>query len=201
MPDAFDSLPSFNKGEPLSTAITADKLNAIVRAIRALRPMSGTGVLVKTSPNGTVMSAMVSADTSSSSAPPFDLSSIDATTISLSTGTVNNIIPTNVNTPLTITGVGTEYVSLNVSATNAKVVSSSFSITTSSPAAIGVVQGQPPTSFSVCTHVLVNGSSSRVIGNSSLVFTPYEAWRLAKVMTSPDSMPYDSYYSWRASLV
>lgn len=200
MPDAFDSLPSFNRGEPLSTAITADKLNAIVRAIRALRPMSGNGVLVRTSPSGTVMSAMISTEASTTT-PPFDLTSPSATTVTISTGTVNNVIPTNVNTPLTITGVGVEYVTLTMSATNAKVVSSSFSITTSSPAAISVVQGQPPSSFSVCTHVLVDGSSSRVIGSGSLVFTPYEAWRLAKVMVSPDSMPYDSYYSWRASLI
>jgi hypothetical protein len=125
---------------------------------------------------------------------------ISGTSLTLTTGTVNGLVPTNITSTLTIIGTGTEYLQLSVSATNAQITSSSFSVSAVAPSPIPVIQGQPPTSFDFCTHVIVNGTAFRVIGNGSLVFTPYEAWRFAKAMPTPDSMPYDSYYSWRAGL-
>lgn len=126
---------------------------------------------------------------------------ISGTSLTLTTGTVNGLVPTNITSTLTIVGTGTEYLQLSVSSANAQITSSSFSVSATAPSPIPVIQGQPPTSFDFCTHVIVNGVAFRVIGNGSLIFTPYEAWRFAKAMTSPDSMPYDSYYSWRVSLV
>lgn len=126
--------------------------------------------------------------------------SISGTSLTLTTGTVNGLVPTNIGSTLTIVGTGTEYLQLSISAANAQITSSSFSVSSTAPSVIPVIQGQPPTSFDFCTHVIVNGTAFRVIGNGSLVFTPYEAWRFAKAMPTPDSMPYDSYYSWRAGL-
>ena len=127
--------------------------------------------------------------------------SVSGTSLTITSGTVNGLVPTNINSTFIITGTGTEYLYLTVSTANAKVISSSLAAGAIAPSAIDVIQGQPPSSFDICIYVIVNGVPFRTIGNGSLVCTPYEAWRFAKAMTSPDSMPYDSYYSWRVSLV
>lgn len=137
---------------------------------------------------------------SQQTAAPFT-ASVSGTSLTVTSGTVNGLVPTNINSTFIITGTGTEYLYLTVSTANAKVTSSSFAVGAIAPSAIDVIQGQPPSSFDICIYVIVNGILFRTIGNGSLVCTPYEAWRFAKAMTSPDSMPYDSYYSWRVSLV
>lgn len=126
---------------------------------------------------------------------------INGLNLTLTTGTVNGIIPSNVGNTFVVSSTGTQYLLITVNTANAKVTSSSVSISSSPASAIDVIQGQPPSSFDICIYVVVNAVPYRVIGNGSLVCTPYEAWRFAKAMTSPDSMPYDSYYSWRVSLV
>lgn len=134
------------------------------------------------------------------SVPPFT-ATITGLNLTLTTGTLNGLVPTNVGNTFVVSSSGTQYLLLSVTTSNAKVSSSSFSISSTPASAIDVVQGQPPATFDICIYVIVNAVAFRTIGNGSLVCTPYEAWRFAKAMTSPDSMPYDSYYSWRVSLV
>lgn len=126
---------------------------------------------------------------------------VNGLNLTLTTGTLNGLVPTNVGSTFVISSSGTQYLLLTVSTSNAKVTSSSFSISATPASAIDVIQGQPPSTFDICIYVIVNTVPYRVIGNGSLFCTPYEAWRFAKAMTSPDAMPYDSYYSWRVSLV
>lgn len=145
-----------------------------------------------------VLETQSSAGTTSSA--PFT-ATVAGLNLTLTTGTLNGLIPTNVGSTFVVSSSGTQYLLLTVTTTNAKVVSSSFSISSSPASVIDVVQGQPPATFDICIYVIVNAVPFRVIGNGSLVCTPYEAWRFAKAMTSPDAMPYDSYYSWRVSLV
>lgn len=126
---------------------------------------------------------------------------VNGLNLTLTNGTVNGLVPTNINSTFVVSSSGTQYLLLTVNTANAQVTSSSVSVSSIPAAVINVVQGQPPLIFDICIYVIVNTVPYRVIGNGSLVCTPYEAWRFAKAMTSPDSMPYDSYYSWRVSLV
>lgn len=149
--------------------------------------------------NPIVLESQASSTTGGSVAP--FTATITGLNLTLTTGTVNGLIPTNVGSTFVVSATGTQYLLLSVSTSNAKVASSSFSVSATPAAAIDVVQGQPPATFDICIYVIVNAVAFRTIGNGSLICTPYEAWRFAKAMTSPDSMPYDSYYSWRVSLV
>jgi len=160
------------------------------------KPVPVSGIMFSGSPTADLNLNPVSQQ----AAAPFTVS-ISGTSLTVSSGTVNGLVPTNINSTFIITGTGTEYFYLTVGASNAKVVSSSLAAGAIAPPAIDVIQGQPPLVFYICIYVIVNGVPFRTIGNGSLICTPYEAWRFAKAMTSPDSMPYDSYYSWRVSLV
>lgn len=197
MPDAFDKLPDFIKGDPMDRAITADKLNAMVRAIRSLRPMSGPGTLIKTSPRGTVISSDATSYTDSSY--PFDVVPVNSSTISLRPGSMNSLVPTNMTSNFTINPAAIQYVSLDCVASDGVFASSSISIKNSAPAFIGIRLGYPPNAFSVALHLLVYGASYRLIANSSLQAIAKEAFRVQKIMTTPDMLPYDSYYTWELS--
>lgn len=182
-----------NKGQDIEPYLQYQKIGV---GSDFTKPVPVSGTMFAGLPTAEINLNPVSQQT----AAPFTVS-ISGTSLTVSSGTVNGLVPTNINSTFIITGTGTEYFYLTVSTANAKVTSSSFAAGAIAPSAIDVIQGQPPSSFDICIYVIVNGVPFRTIGNGSLVCTPYEAWRFAKAMTSPDSMPYDSYYSWRVSLV
>ena len=114
-------------------------------------------------------------------------------------GTMNGIAPTNIGSTLTVALTGTRYVYLACSAINGVFSSSTITIGSSSPTPIGTNIAYPPNSFSVLIHVVVNGVAFRVINRSSLQALSKEVFRSQKVMTTPDMLPYDSYYTWSIS--
>jgi hypothetical protein len=130
---------------------------------------------------------------------PFSVLIASSTTFTLRPGTINGFTPSNIGSTFTMTGSGTEYVVLDVTMTNAVVTGATIRTPTPTiaPAAMPVVNGSPPSSFAVLLAVLVSGKPFRTIGNGSLTATPFEAYRLERAMLTPDSLPYDSYYSWR----
>lgn len=114
-------------------------------------------------------------------------------------GTMNGIAPTNIGSTLSVSLSGTQYVYLACSAVDGVFSSSTITIGSSAPSVIGTNIGYPPNSFSVLLHVVVNGTPFRIINRSSLQALSKEAFRTQKVMTTPDMLPYDSYYTWSIS--
>lgn len=130
---------------------------------------------------------------------PFDCT-VTGSSMKVRYGTINGLAPSNINSTFIISTSGTYYVLLSVTTSNAQVVSSSISVSASPASVMPVNLGQPPSTFDIPIALLNNGKPFRAIGPGSLVATPYEVYRLVKSMTSPDSLPYDSYYSWRLGL-
>lgn len=98
---------------------------------------------------------------------PFKVVGIDATNIQVRPGTINQLLPSNFNTNLTISGSGTEYVYLTVNAVNNVLDSATFSIQTTAQDIPGPSQDAPELTFYVLIAVLVNGSVFQII-NSNL---------------------------------
>ena len=131
---------------------------------------------------------------------PFDITiNTGAGTCTFVYGTINGVAPTNINSTLTIATSGTRYVYLLCSATNGVFTSSTINISGTQPAPIGTSLGYPPNSFIVPIHVVVNGTAFRVINRTSLQALSKEAFRVQKLLTTPDMLPYDSYYTWSIS--
>lgn len=130
-----------------------------------------------------------------STAFPFDvnISGTDATVVP---GTINGLIPTNYADTFTIANPGTYYVTLSVTATDGQLGSATLSFAASPPAAVPVVQGQPPTTFDYLLGVVVDGVWFRVIGPGSLAAAGAEVFRVSKTSPAPGTLPYDIWYTW-----
>lgn len=134
----------------------------------------------------------------SSTVYPFDIT-VASGVATFAYGTINGIAPTNIGSSLSISMTGTQYVYLACSAVDGSFVSSTISIGSSAPGLISTNIGYPPNSFSILIHVVVSGTPFRVINRSSLQAISKEAFRTQKVITTPDMLPYDSYYTWSIS--
>ena len=151
--------------------------------------------------HGPVPTAQVSTPPNASPVPQYPFTcKITGTNLKVTAGTVNSLLPNNITSTFVIPSTGTRYVNLTVYASNAEITNVSITVDSSPPSAISVSLGQPPTTFYINIAVIVDGVAYRTIGGGSLTATSYEVYRLAKTMTSPDSIPYDSYYSWRLGL-
>lgn len=126
---------------------------------------------------------------------------ISGTTLRLTPGTVNSLVPSNMTSSFIISTSGTFYVMLDCNAVNAAITAAAIAVYSIPPVAIPSLIAQPPTTFSVCLAVIVNGVAYRSIGNGSVSANAYEVARFAKPMPSPDAMPYDSYFSWRIGVM
>lgn len=130
---------------------------------------------------------------------PFDCT-LDGNDLTVRYGTINSLEPYNINSTFNTGGATNFYVLLSVTASNAQITLAGLSISASPASVIPVTLGQPPTTFEVPIAICVSGTMFRAIGPGSLVATPYEVYRLAKAMVTPDALPFDSYYSWRLGL-
>ncbi len=134
----------------------------------------------------------------SPSVPPFRVQ-VDATTgdLTIAYGTLNGLIPTNIGSPFNAPAGVTRYFNLNGTASSGVMTSCTVSLDAAAPAAIGTSLGFPPNTFSFPLYVIVDRVPFRVVANTSFQAVVFEAFRVQKVMTTPDMLPYDSYYSWR----
>jgi hypothetical protein len=131
---------------------------------------------------------------------PFDITvNVSAGTFTLVTGTVNGIVPNNINNTFTISTVGTRYVYITCSAINGVFTGCTINVGSSQPAPIGTNIAYPQNSFNIPIHVVVNGTAFRVINRTSLQVLSKEVFRVQKSMFTPDTLPYDSYYTWSVS--
>jgi len=113
-------------------------------------------------------------------------------------GTFNGVAPTNIGSTFAIPA-GTQYAILTGTASDGAWVSSALSISASPPAPIGNRVGYPPNSIPVLLYVIVDQAPFRIVANTSLVAVSHEQFRVQKSMTTPDMLPYDSYYTWLVS--
>ena len=130
---------------------------------------------------------------------PFDCT-LNGSSLTVQYGTINSLEPYNIYTTFSTGGASHFYVLLSMTVSNAQITLAGISISASPATVIPVTLGQPPTSFQVPIAVCVAGTIFRTIGPGSLVATPFEVYRLAKAMPTPDALPFDSYYSWRLGL-
>ena len=143
---------------------------------------------------------IIDSESSALQSAPFDIT-IDSGSgyCTFTYGTVNGVAPTNINSTLSVSLSGTQYVYLACSSVDGVFNSSTIYTGGSAPSLIGTSIGYPPNSFSILIHVVVNGTAFRVIGRSSLQALSKEAFRTQKIITTPDMLPYDSYYTWSIS--
>lgn len=126
---------------------------------------------------------------------------IVGTNMTVRPGTLNGTVPTNIGTTFTVPTTGTRYLVLTGLASSGSVTSSSLTVTTTAPSMVAATLGYPPATFTVLLYVIVNQVLFRVIGSGSLYALPKESFRVQKSMTTPDLLPYDSYYNWLVSSV
>lgn len=131
---------------------------------------------------------------------PFDIT-IDTVgnTLTVSPGTINSLAPSNNGGTFICPAGVTHYVVLNATAVNGSVTAATLSVDSAVPAPIGATLGFPPSSFKVLLHVIQAQVAFRTIGRHSLHAVSIEALRVQKVMTTPDQLPYDTYYTWQLS--
>lgn len=131
---------------------------------------------------------------------PFNVT-IKGTNLTVKYGTLNGAAPTNIGSTFTVPSTGTRYLVLTGSASSGSVVSSSLSVDTTPPAISANNLGFPTNTFKILLYVIVDKRPFRVIGNGSLQALSKEVFRVQKSMTTPDMLPYDSYYNWDISVV
>lgn len=131
---------------------------------------------------------------------PFDVefSGLNATVLP---GTINGLLATNYDDVFVITNPGVYFVTLSVTAVDGQLASSTLSFAASPPAAVPVVQGQPPTTFDYLLGIVVDGAWFRTIGLGSLAAAGSEVYRVSKTSPAPGTLPYDIWYTWNITAV
>ena len=131
---------------------------------------------------------------------PLDLTLTDAGATFTGTfrpGHVNGLIPSNY---LSLTGIaktGTVYVSIAVTLSNAAVQTATFATSGTAPAAMPTSMGVPPTSLSILTHVVVNGTVFRVLGSGNPRLIPAAIFETDKAGTiNPGEKSTDVWYTY-----
>lgn len=127
---------------------------------------------------------------------PFDCS-VSGTDLTLRPGTINQVLPSNMFSTLTLPGGSyTRYIVLTATCSSGEVTSAALSVETTQPVAPGVDAGSPPASFAVLLAVIVDGQVFRTIAPGSLQAQVVESFRADKASPTFGLSPYDIYYTW-----
>lgn len=133
---------------------------------------------------------------------PFDVTvsgSSDPRDVTLIPGVVNNLMPTNMFSTLSVDPTGTWYVVLTVTFAAAQVTSSLLSISATPPAASDVTEATPPASFDILLAVIVDATVFQ-IRHGNITVTPAEAFRTDRDSpANPGQLPYVSWWQWNLS--
>ena len=115
--------------------------------------------------------------------------------VSVLPGTINSLVPTNIFSPLTISGTGTEYVVLTMTSTGGTPESASLSIETTYPVPSATSASEPPT---VAKDVLValNDGIIYQIRETNLTATSVEVFQETVTNPSPSERQYIPWYRW-----
>ena len=131
---------------------------------------------------------------------PFDIT-ITGTTVTFEPGTINQLLPSNYATGVTIPALGTRYLVLDCTAANGEITTAAFAADSSVPPAITPELGEPPTAFKLLIGVVVDSVATKVWGCGNIQAEGAESFRIQKVSPVAGELPYDVYYTWNFSLI
>lgn len=191
-------------GQKLTEALSSQRMNAIMDAIRGLLRgdnISGPGLRKRQTSDGVVLTVTAEGGGRSSRLPaPFDIT-ISGTKATFRAGTVNNVLPTNYLTGVTVPTTGTRYLILTVTTSSGQATSAVFSASSTAPTAIAPAAGIPPSTFTVLIGVLIDGTAVKVWGDGNIQALPVESFRVDKATPVAGALPYTIYYTWELSLI
>ena len=150
-----------------------EKLESLRLSIIAARPSKGShnGIRILQTPTGWVAD-VVQKKSSGAAEYPFTVFASDTNEVTVTPGTVNGLLPSNVLTGLAISGSGTEYVYLTVEAVEFAVDSALFSIESSPLTPSAPTEDFPAVSTPILIAVISDGSIYSVANrNLSMVIT------------------------------
>lgn len=134
---------------------------------------------------------------------PFDINSAVENNQAVITfpnlGTVNNILPSNIDSFITVSATGTFYIIVQV-LTNTNQVSSATIVSSTIPPIPPVAQiSAAPGTVNILIGLIINGTAIKTWGCKGITLTPIEAFKTAKSSPAPFEAKYDIYYTWAIS--
>lgn len=139
--------------------------------------------------------------TASTATHPFQVTRNDAGStkrVSIRPGTINSVVPTNIFSPLTITGSGAEYVLLTATFTGDSPVSAALSIETTIPVPSATTPTNTPTAVKDVIAAIYDGTVYQ-IRNTNLTVTSVEVFQETVASPSPGERNYIPWYRWEVS--
>jgi len=190
------------RGQP----ITADMINNIIDSIRECQINAFVGGSFSRNAGGTTLSIKQQASqvVDASLALPFEFYS-GGTSVSpwcgLRAGTINGVIPTNWSTtfalPQATTAGYVKYINLNCNTDGKQVTQVEIALENNPPLPPSNYPSVAPVTFSICSHLIYNGTSYRLIGPSPIVAMTREAIKVEKDTTLTfGEYPFIIYYTW-----
>jgi hypothetical protein len=183
----------------------------LLRYIRSITPQSSNTCRVHRSTGGvtyqpTAKSAKPSRGGGAATERyPFDITLTDAgggnSTATIWPGTINQLLPSNYLTGVTVSNTGTHFLVLDCTASDGEITAAPLAIESAAPPAITPTQGTPPVAFQVLVGIIIDGVAYKVWGNGSVTASAAESYRVDKGSPVPGSLPYDVFYTWEFSLV
>jgi hypothetical protein len=204
MPSLFD-IPEFKVGQDVRDM--RDQLNRMRRAIKAVQPCDSADIKSTCTERGTTwrLAKKIFAGGSSPEECPFDITITETAgpvfTASFRPGTINQLLPSNYLTGVTVPETGTRYLVLSCTTSNGQITAAAFAADTTAPDSIVPVAGTPPLGFKVLIGVVIDHVATKVWGCGNIQVIPLEAFRLDKVSPLVGQLPYDVYYTWEFSLL
>lgn len=115
--------------------------------------------------------------------------------VSIRPGTINSLVPSDVFSPITITGTGVEYIVLTMTSTGDSPVSASLSKETTYPVPSATTPSNPPTAVTDVLAV-VNDGIVYQIRSTNLVATSLEVYQETVATPAVGERQYIPWYRW-----
>lgn len=176
----------------INVSLSVDIKDLLKRLQAEANKGAGMGVNGVTSRSGST--------TYSSLYSPFD-PIVTGTTFSIVPGTINNLIPSNYLTGVTIPSTGTKYICLSCATSSGAITSAELVADASAPAVISATASYPPTAFKLLLAIVINKVPTKVWGDGNIQALPLEVLRVNKTTPVAGEMVYTPYYTWGISLV
>lgn len=178
---------SVNPRDPISARSHNDLLRRVanLQAETVMPPRRGSGGTSVIKPFTMILTAQASPSTD------FDLI--------LWPGTVNQLVPSSMFTPITYDPTTTRYVKLRVSTDGYKPTSTSIVSEAGVTSAISEAADTAPTSLDILVGVIVTGTLYQVWQSGNVILTPSLVLTVGKAVPVPGTSPYTYYYTWGVS--
>lgn len=160
-------------------------LRGVKKYVHSIREKSGVTLLDKTCYPWTVSAT--------------EINSVNQTAkIRIAPGSINGVIPSNINDEFPVSTAGTVYyIYCSVTATNGQITSCQLNVSATAPTGFGQASELPPTSFDIFLGSWSYGKA--LIATDNIYLEVYEAYRASKTPDFPGDRPFRIYYSWKKS--